>query len=55
MSKRLYSDTGDSCLFLSFFASRTLVTPKYVVSYQSGGSRFSWSAQCSQEVRFPAI
>ena len=45
VSKRLYSDAGDSCLFPPSFASRTAITPKYVVSCQSGGSCFSLSAQ----------
>ena len=56
MSHSLHSDTGNSALFhLSLSASRALITPKYVVSYQSGGSGFSLSAHgpcCLHDVMY---
>ena len=59
MSKMLHSDADIPAFsHLSFSASRTLITPKYVVSCQSGGSCFSLSTQgphCLQDVWFPAI
>ena len=46
MSNRLHLDPGDSAFsHLSLSASRTLKAPKCVVSFDSGGSCFSLSAQ----------